>query len=481
MNTFSFVSHYLYRCSNRKIYLLRRLTLVGCICFIFMMLISEANISAGEHSRVGLDVFLAISFALYIFIILFIPVFASKLINDDKEQGVLPLLMISKIPTMSLIWYKYIAFIVLISIHGSATLPVFLMCTHIGGIAAQQILATYLILFCYSSLIASAVICITARADFSMTKALFLSFGVACVSELLAFNLQIPIAPMFQMNLLFKTNAPSSYLYFSLVCMALSLIFLFVAGRNVKIFSGARGKYTKKFRAWLLKRYRVTKTFSRGNFLLRREERRQVFQMTHAFCRFISVIAIIGWLPVINFFVLPIVALCALFSTTLYAASAFAVDAQEIELLRLTSITPETFLENKRRALNLSISPLSRFVHGYVASSTIFLVVLIGIYMWIWGLFVGMIYVPTSFLLARIALFCSARYRVTATALTYTTVIFCVFLTCLSFIFTFLVVFLEPFILIHCLLCFGIILYTGKLFTTLTLNELKTWSAQKKL
>ena len=481
MNTFSFVSHYLYRCSNRKIYLLRRLTLVGCISIIFMMWISEANMSAGRHSRVGLEIFSAISFALYIFIILFIPVFASKLINDDKEQGVLPLLMISKIPTMSLIWYKYAAFIVLISIHGSATLPVFLMCTHVGGIGAEQILATYLILFGYSSAIASAVICITARRNFSMTEALFSSFALSCISELLAYNLEIPISPMSQMGLLLQTNAPSSYIDFSLVCMAISLFFLFITGKNITVFSGGKGKYTKKFRAWLLKRYKLTKNFSRNNFLLRREERRQVFQVTHAFCRFVSVVAMIGWLPVINFFVLPIVALCALFSLTLYAASCFAVDSQEIELLRLTAITPETFLENKRRALNLSISPLSRFVHGYVASSTIFLIVLIGIYMWIWGFIVGMIYVPASFLLVRIALFCSARYRVTATALVYTSIIFCLVLTCLSFIFTFLVVFLEPFILFHCLLCFGIILYIGKVFTALTLNELKNWSAQKKV
>ncbi|WP_372369272.1 hypothetical protein [Candidatus Uabimicrobium sp. HlEnr_7] len=479
MNTFSFISHYLYRCSNRGAYLLRRLFLIGCISFTFILLISEANLTSGEASRIGLDVFHYVSLALYTFVILFVPVFASKLINDDKQQGVLPLLVISKISSSSLIWYKYTSFLALIAIHGGATLPVFLMCTHLGGVAAPQIFAIYLILFSFCSVICAAIICITCRTNFSTMNSLFATALAVGLIETLALVWDIPIAPAYQIDGLLNNVYITEYYTFFFVCIAMSLFFLLLAGRSFQVFSQQKSKRIEKIVKWLLKRYRFTKHFSRNNVLLNREEQRQIFQVTYAFCRFISVLTIVAWIPFLNCLGLIIVGVCALCALTVYASSSFAVDGQEIELLRLTRVTSIMILDNKRRALWLAIKPLELYVRVYIISGIIFLLILIGVYLCIVGVVVGICYGLSSFMLVRIALYCSAKYRSTATALTYTIVIFLTYSTCISFIFAFLMIFAESLFLVHCLICLAIILYSGKFLTYMTLREIECWLANK--
>ena len=378
MNTFFFISSYLYRCSRHKLYLLRRLFLVGCISITFILLVSDQRLTTTELSRIGLDVFFIVFLLLYAFIILFVPIFAGKLLYDDMKQGVLPLLAMSKISTMSLLWYKYAAFLTLIAIHGSATLPIFLMCTHIGGIAAEQIIATYLLLFSYCALSCSMILFIGARIDFSMIKALFFQLVLVSINEICAYFFAIPISVLSQMDVLLGTGA-SSYLEFSFACWAISLSVLFYGRRKLTVFSINQHKHLEKMRKWLLSRYQVTKDFSRNNFIIQREERRQVFQITYAFCRIVYFIGLFGCIPFVNFFAMPMIAICGLSALTLYAASAFAIDEQEVELLMLTRIKPDVYLDNRRRAIWLAISPLFKLVHTYlIISAVCIVVVLIG-------------------------------------------------------------------------------------------------------
>lgn len=184
MSLYFSIKHFLRQSINNRSYMLHRLFITGAVSLMFVLLLLEKNFLLAEKSTAGLEIFSNIIYLLFLFIIFLVPVLTCKLIDKDRKNGVLPLLFMTNTSVFKIILCKYISFLVLVFVHGCASLPVFLMCSLLGGISGAQILYSYSILFAFASLISAASIQLASRWQYSPLQSLILITLITILMEL---------------------------------------------------------------------------------------------------------------------------------------------------------------------------------------------------------------------------------------------------------------------------------------------------------